>query len=478
MAIVDKFKQYADPTHHNLIADYTRDTTEEVKRADYSNATNAWAGKIAVIYSPTISIGISAEIPEICEVFGVFDGSLISAQQSAQSLFRCRQATVFHIYLNGRSAPLNLSSVRCYNKEGFEMTRGGETEPSDCTDNFPETMSEYMDWVDRSKVPRDIGYNYMHYFNPFKSRAEAEQYLLGSFVGSLFVSAKLQIYRSKNNFYRELVTILDRAKFNIINADITINAVNEHIYNEHGEIKETVQLNLSQSVKAIASFAEANKKAHSKKIRSNVIEILKAKSIPADGTPEYSEYKDMLFKIDYMGIPFAEYSKMDVDDVQKLLSYYDDIKHANKMLGSCKYALSGMQTHAGNINTLTRTDAEIYPNIGAILHDLGITNLEKFYANTSTVTVPIDEVTEYIENSPHITYFMDNSKRLFGRKTEAKSKFEYAKQLFERVGIKIKVDSTSRHKNRSANYMFYFAAGIKDVPGFKHVKIIRATEAV
>lgn len=476
LAIVDKFKKYADPEHYNLIADYTRDTTEEVKRADYSNATIAWAGKIAVIYSPTISIGISAEIPEICEVFGVFDGSLITAQQSAQSLMRCRQATVFHIYLNSYSNPLNLSGIKMYSANGDTYTNGGQCEQGDTSDNFPDTMEEYLNWVDRSKVPRDIGYNYMHYFNPFKSREEAEKYLMGTFVGSLFVSAKLQIYRSKNNFYRELVAILNRAKFNIINADITINAVSYLTTDERGEINGRDYHDAKTSIKIISAVSEISKKQNNKKIRESVITILKAGDIPKDGTPEYSEYKDMLFKISYLGISFMEYSKMDVDDVTELLKYYDDIKNANKMLGSCKYAKSGNKTNANNINALVKTDAEIYPNIEAILFDIGLRDLTKFYGSVGTFAAPIADVTEYIENSEHITYFMDNNKRLFGRKTEAKSKFDYARQLFERVGIKMNVDGKRKHKDKSENYIFSFADGIKNISGFDKVKIIRTSE--
>ena len=477
--IVEKFKQYASPEDFHLLAHYTSDTATDIKQADYSDATTAWAGKIAIIYSPTISIGISAELADIHEVYGVFDGSLISAQQSAQSLFRCRQADVFHIYLDHSANPCDISAINFNSKEdpayvdGFNVLDGDNGAPL-FNGIYPETMTDYMDWVDRSKVPRDIGYNYMHYFNPFKTRADAEQYLMGSFVGSLFVSAKLQIYRSKNNFYRELVHILERARFSIVNAQIDINQVCETVTDDNGApIKKPLDMN--QSVKKLVSFVEGCKKNAGKVTATKLAEIIDAKAIPTEGTPEFALYKNMLFMLDYMGVPFAEIEKMNYDTMSDLIKYYDDIKRANKMLGSCKYAKTGNQVQAGGINTMTKTDAEIYPNIGAMLNDLGITDLEKFYATKGTITLPIDEVETYADNSHHINYFMENSARLFGRSTRSATKTAFAKTLFERVGITFKVEGKGGHKNRATHYLFSFVAGLGDIEQSKYVKLIRSS---
>lgn len=473
MTIADNFRSYADPQHFDLLAYYTRDTTQEKKQADYSDATTAWAGKIAVIYSPTISIGISAEIADITEVYGVFEASLISAQQSAQSLFRCRNARVFHIYMNYGVNPDHVSNLIYAEHAGKKTDKPAglkivkDEEEYIKSDRFPDTLPEYFEWVNRSKVPRDLGYNYMNYYNPFTSGSEAEKYLMGSFVGSLFVSAKIQMYRSKNNFYREFVAILKRAKFNVCIAEITVD-----IRDETGMF-DKIDNAKDEYINVINSIMHAKKCISVKERNQRLFYALDNGITPQPGTQEYTLYNDLLFMFDYLKISPSDSAKLKHDDMLTLYNEFDKIKLVNRMLGCCRFNSLGLKTKSEQINTLTRSDAEIFPNIARIMEELGITDIAKFCEDKAEINIPIERMTKYVEDSDHITYFMENNRRLFGRATRAEDRGEYLKSLLEHVGVSCRLNGNGGSKARSDSYILSFLPKLKKIESLRKINVIR-----
>ena len=82
---------YPDAEAAGLFKLYTGETPAAVKREDFSDATSAWGCCLAVIYTTTVSVGVSAETARLSTVFAFFDGKNVPAVQSAQMLFRARE---------------------------------------------------------------------------------------------------------------------------------------------------------------------------------------------------------------------------------------------------------------------------------------------------------------------------------------------------------------------------------------------------
>ena len=74
-----------------LIKLYTSETSAVEKERDFANATKAWEGMALIIYTGTVSVGVSCESPHIRVLFAFFTNYLMHAAQSAQMLFRARQ---------------------------------------------------------------------------------------------------------------------------------------------------------------------------------------------------------------------------------------------------------------------------------------------------------------------------------------------------------------------------------------------------
>ena len=177
------------PAASDAIAHYTADTKKDKKRADFSNTTEAWKNKLVVIYSPTVSIGISCILAEFKTVFALYYSNHISAQQSAQALFRCRAVQNLHIYVS---------------------TAGPKT-----TNKLPANENDLLNDIINTraqKIAPDVAgftsYNMDIDVITDKNKLGAH---LSTFVGMLYVSATLQYNRSINAFVAELSGILQRS---------------------------------------------------------------------------------------------------------------------------------------------------------------------------------------------------------------------------------------------------------------------------
>jgi hypothetical protein len=70
---------------------YTGKTDSKEKRDAFANAAIAWGSKLLVIYTGTVSVGVSANIQHIRYLFAFFNNVNMTAEQSVQMLFRARQ---------------------------------------------------------------------------------------------------------------------------------------------------------------------------------------------------------------------------------------------------------------------------------------------------------------------------------------------------------------------------------------------------
>ena len=61
------------------------------KEHDFADTTTAWGSMALVIYTGTLSVGVSCESPHIRVLFAWFTNHLMYASQSAQMLFRFRE---------------------------------------------------------------------------------------------------------------------------------------------------------------------------------------------------------------------------------------------------------------------------------------------------------------------------------------------------------------------------------------------------
>ena len=167
---------------------YTGDTGDEVKRRDFKDATESWFGKLVVIYTTTVSVGVSCNDARFSHVYSFFTDRNASAATSAQMLFRMRNVKVLNISYSGRA-----------------------------TYGLPQTQPKLMEWVtkaaNRSNIPDVLRHDRCATINtPTAVDAQALDTVSSStFEGSLWVCAIMEKHRSATDFVGRLRGILTRA---------------------------------------------------------------------------------------------------------------------------------------------------------------------------------------------------------------------------------------------------------------------------
>jgi hypothetical protein len=96
------YTQACEKYGKDLVAMYSSETGEIVKREDFKNASVAWAGKLIVFFTQTVSCGIDVNIPHFNRTYGFFSNTTTSVDQSIQSLLRGRQVKTIMISYEGR----------------------------------------------------------------------------------------------------------------------------------------------------------------------------------------------------------------------------------------------------------------------------------------------------------------------------------------------------------------------------------------
>jgi len=87
----------------DAVKEYTGDTDDAVKREDLKDATNSWKDALVVLYTATITVGVSNEDERFERVYGFFNGvGNSTVEQSLQMLFRCRELKEIHVAVDGR----------------------------------------------------------------------------------------------------------------------------------------------------------------------------------------------------------------------------------------------------------------------------------------------------------------------------------------------------------------------------------------
>lgn len=475
---VDRFKKSVEPEFHYLIAGYTSDTSREIKEADFKNATTAWKDKLCVIASPTVSIGISAELDNFTEVYGVFTGALVSAEQSAQALMRCRSASKFYIYLsrtNNYDGPMstgftNMPDGSIISTESKQMPSTDATDKIKHISKFPENKSEFMKWVNRDNVPRDIsgGFNYLQYFNPFKTPEAAEQYL-DSFVCNLYVSAKIQEFRSRNNFFREITRIFNRAKFNIVVSDFEIKPVKTILHDE------TVVVG---GVEALNTNAKISKIMTSKRNADNLTNLTNfiISGAAPESNPElcnkYYECKKMLYHVGYN--PDEIFAIKDFEKLSNILAFSTKHHHDFVLAQSfIKFNENPKSKEARRTDALIRTDGEIYPMVTELIKSVGINDYRILYDPNESNSINPEAITALDDdNNKIVKYFKTNYQRLFGKYNRCKSNIELIKSIFGHVGLGLAKKYTDNNKRDKFSYTLSFAKGY-DPEKHPEYKIIR-----
>lgn len=175
------------PDHKDYFISYTAETGDDVKINDFSDATVAWANKLAIIYSPTVSIGISCLADNIGTVYALHVDDNAPAEQSAQAIFRCRK----------------LTNIRVFFRDSYSTAK------------LPSNEEEFLNYVTRNDY-NDIAHDvvgHSSYNAMYRDITDVNELgnHLNNFVGLLYTSATLQAYRSKNAFAAELAAIFRRA---------------------------------------------------------------------------------------------------------------------------------------------------------------------------------------------------------------------------------------------------------------------------
>jgi hypothetical protein len=96
----------------DLIKLYTGETCPATKKADFADATRAWEGMALVIFTATLSVGVSCNSTHMKTVYAFFTSHLMHACQSVQMLFRMREMETLWIAYHAPRATDEPSSVQ------------------------------------------------------------------------------------------------------------------------------------------------------------------------------------------------------------------------------------------------------------------------------------------------------------------------------------------------------------------------------
>ena len=166
---------------------YTGDTGDEVKRQDFKDATVAWSGLLAVIYTGTVSVGVSCSDPRFDQMFAFYTSNNAAAAPSAQMLFRTRCVKQITISYRGR------------------ITYG-----------LPTNRKALLEWAtksaNRNNIPDILRHDRSATINtPTATDAQALSVVADTFEGRFWVCGTIEKFRSDTGFVDRLRGILTRA---------------------------------------------------------------------------------------------------------------------------------------------------------------------------------------------------------------------------------------------------------------------------
>ena len=171
---------------------YTGDTSDEVKAADFSDATTAWTDLQVVIYTSTASVGISCDLPHFADCFAFFNASgNAGVNQSAQMLFRMRHTTQWFIAVEGSrvsaiDAPVTPAAF-------FKSCAGFASAQDQIPDAFRDDRTEAVG-LETTSNPQDLA-----------------KFVAGSFSGSMWLGEAMERNRSWVDFVGRLTRSLKQA---------------------------------------------------------------------------------------------------------------------------------------------------------------------------------------------------------------------------------------------------------------------------
>jgi hypothetical protein len=168
---------------------YTSETSGVVKARDFADAGNSWSKKTFVIYTGTVSVGVSNDHPHISHAFGIFGSDNATAENSAQMLFRSRQ----------------LRSVLVGYRGMHEF-------------GLPHTPAELLQWLvkpfNRHIIPdgiRDDRNPLAGMLGETSSDPEALRRAVDNFEGRVFITATLSKLRSRADWLGRFIRTIENA---------------------------------------------------------------------------------------------------------------------------------------------------------------------------------------------------------------------------------------------------------------------------
>lgn len=169
---------------------YTGESDQTIKNVDFANVEYAWSNVLAVVYTGTVSVGVSANIAHLTNCFAFFTSNNSAVLQSCQMLFRARQIEHIDISYTG--------------KVQF---------------GYPQTADEIFEWAtiakNRSAIPdvfrADRMPAFVHAEQTHKDPVALKDVVSKSFEGLAWVSDQLDRYRSARWFCQRMVRTLTEA---------------------------------------------------------------------------------------------------------------------------------------------------------------------------------------------------------------------------------------------------------------------------
>ena len=175
---------------------YTSETGDAEKRADLEDANAVWGldaqlRPVAIVYTGTVSVGVSCASAGVGHCFGFFTTGNAAAPQSSQMLFRCRALTGFTVAVYGPPGGRPPGSVAGICAD-LVLARNRH--------NIPDELRH-----DRAVGIRDL------YGETATNAADLQRAITGSFEGRLFIADAVERNRSQAHFTARLVAILTGA---------------------------------------------------------------------------------------------------------------------------------------------------------------------------------------------------------------------------------------------------------------------------
>jgi hypothetical protein len=169
---------------------YTSETDQHDKKADFANVEGSWNNLMAVVYTGTVSVGVSANISHLSHCFAFFKDANAGSMQSCQMMFRARQLTHIDISYRGR--------VKFY----------------------PQTSDELYEWAtlaaNRKAIPDMLRADKMPDFvfggeQTHSDPAALDRAVSRTFEGLSWMANKLEQYRSARWFTQRMQLTLEEA---------------------------------------------------------------------------------------------------------------------------------------------------------------------------------------------------------------------------------------------------------------------------